>query len=75
MEISFSVERYQQFKSGMVYQASIAVRLQYCGNWQFGIHTAEINAYVHEFVLSLLHMFKCSKEIRNNNKKCDRLGL
>ena len=35
---SASVKRYQQSEIGTVFQFGIAVRLQYCDNWQFGIH-------------------------------------
>ena len=35
-----SVKRYQESKIGTVFQFGIAVRLQYCDNWQFGIHNA-----------------------------------
>ena len=34
----YSVKRYQQSKIGTVFQVGIAVQLQYCDNWQFGIH-------------------------------------
>ena len=35
----------------MVFQFGIVVRLQYCDNWQFGIHNA---AEVHVYVFPLL---------------------
>ena len=51
-----SVKRYQQFKSGMIFQVGIAVRLQYCDNWQFGIHNAVICVHVHVFQLLCLNV-------------------
>ena len=49
-----SVKRYQQSKIGTVFQVGIAVRLQYCDNWQFDIHNAVIYACVHMYVFPLL---------------------
>ena len=50
--IRVRVKRYPQSKIGTVFQFGMAVQLQYCGNWQFGIYNA---AYVHVYIcLSIL---------------------
>ena len=41
----------------MIFQAGIAVRLQYCDNWQSDIH----NAIKYEHICLLILILKCKK--------------